>query len=453
MTENIPLRTRILSKNDTQRIHQAAMQTLGETGMAVHDDDTRKRLIQAGCKESEDGHVLFDESLIERTLVTVPSRMVLYQRNGTAAIDTGDTVTRYSPGLNCIDILDYKTGEHRPCLLEDIIKIARLCEQLPNIDMVASMGNPTDIPPEDQAMATVRAMVEHSDKPLAFIAHDEVEAETIWNFIADVAGGWTALTDKPLAMDLTGPTSPLEIGREACRRLRLSARKSVPTVCYPALMPGINGPMTLAGALAQSGAEILAGVVIHQMEQPGAPVISGSAILPFDMRTVNIAYGGPEYILACLAAADYFSDIGLPSWVGAGCSDAHIVDSQAAAEAGANMTAGALSATSFIHNLGFLSSGKTGSLEMLVLCDELAGMTKRIASGITVNEDTLAVEITRSASKTGKFLTEKRHTARHTRTEMWVPSFFQRTAANDWQETGAKTMSQRMNEKLMDLLG
>ena len=68
--------------------------------------------------------------------------------------------------------------------------------------------------------------------------------------------------------------------------------------------------------------------------------------------------------------------------VGAGCSDAHDLDLQAAAEVGSNMTAAALAGTTFIHNLGFLSGGRTGSLEMLVLCDELAGMVGRLAAGM-----------------------------------------------------------------------
>ncbi len=445
------LRLRVLSEEDARQVHQAVLQILREPGMRVHDDDTRKMLKDKGCRESNDGYLLFDEELVQQALATVPRRMLLYHRNGETAVDTSDVVPHFSPGINCIDVLDYKTGEHRPCLLEDISKTARVCDRLPHIDMVASLGCPRDVPSDEEALATVRAMVEQTGKPVAFTGHNEIEAAEIWAYLAEVAGGWEALAAKPFALDLTGPTSPLKLSAEACRRLRHAAQKRLPVVCYPGIMPGATGPITLAGTLAQSSAEILTGIVVHQLEAPGAPVVSGSAILPMDMRTGGLAYGAPDYSLACLAAVDYFNAIGVPTWIGAGCSDAHSMDSQAAAEAGMNMLAAVLSGTSFVHNLGYLSSGKTGSLEMLVLSDELAGMACQIAAGSVVNADTLAVDVTRRAAKTGSYLSDA-HTLKHVRTEMWIPSLFQRTSLHSWHESGAKTMGARIREKLRALL-
>jgi len=445
------MRLRLLSEADSQAIHRAALRILREIGMFVMDHDTRKMLKQAGCRESDDGYLLFDQELIERMLESVPSKMMLYDRNGKVAVDSSSASPHFSPGLNCINVLDHMTGEHRLCRLKDIEETARICDRLPNIDMAAGLGNPSDLPASEQAMATVQALAEGTRKPLAFIAHDEVEAEQIWSYLAELAGGWKALAARPFALDLTGPRSPLELGEEACRRLRFAARHRLPVVCYPAIIPGASGPITLAGALAQSAAEILGGIVVHQMEGPGAPVISGSAILPMDMRSGQIAYGSPEYTLACLGAVDYFDHIGVPSWFGAGCSDAHTVDARAAAEAGRNLQIAAMSGTSFIHNLGYLSAGKTGSLEMLVLCDELAGMAKIFAAGIQVNEDTLAVEVTRRAYKDHSFLMDE-HTLRYVRTAMWQPALFRRVALEEWRNSGAKKMQKRVREKLMDLL-
>jgi trimethylamine--corrinoid protein Co-methyltransferase len=115
----------------------------------------------------------------------------------------------------------------------------------------------------------------------------------------------------------------------ACRRLAFAARRRLPVVCYPALLPGTNGPVTIAGALAQINAECLSGLVMHQLAGPDSPVVTGSSILPMDLRSGGIAYGSPEYALAGLAAVDLFTDLGIPSWVGAGCSDAHTMDAQA----------------------------------------------------------------------------------------------------------------------------
>jgi trimethylamine--corrinoid protein Co-methyltransferase len=317
--------------------------------------------------------------------------------------------------------------------------------------MASGLGNPSDVEPSKQALETVKAIVDQSAKPLPFIAHDEVEDEEIWGYLAEVAGGWDTLAEKPFALDLTGPYSPLELGEEACRRLRHAARRRLPVVCYPAMIPGTTGPVTLDGAIAQSSAEILAGLVVHQLEQPGSPVITASAILPMDMRSGAIAYGSPEYLMVGIGAVDFFDDLGVPTWIGAGCSDAHTVDAQAAAEAGMSLYIASLAGTAFIHNLGFLSAGKTGSLEMLVLADELAGGVKRLAAGIQVSEESLGVEVTRRAAKDHSFIMDD-HTLRHMSTAMWEPALFTRKSLEGWSAGGSAPMQSRIRERLEDLL-
>jgi trimethylamine--corrinoid protein Co-methyltransferase len=445
------MRLRALSRRETGAILRAALRILGETGLGVADAGTRRLLRQAGCREAADGYLRLGEELVRKALESVPAGMILYDRQGRVAVDTGGPRPCFAPGLNCVSVLDHATGAHRLCLLKDIEETARLCDRLPNIDLAAGLGNPSDVTAAEQAMATVQALARHTLKPLAFIAHDEREDEAIWGHLAELAGGWTRLADRPFALDLTGPYSPLQLGEEACRRLRFAARRRLPVVCYPALITGAAGPVTLAGALAQSAAEILGGVTVHQLEQPGAPVISGSAILPMDLRTGGIAYGSPEYILACLGAVDFFGDLGVPTWVGAGCSDSHTVDAQAAAETAANLHAAVLSGTSFVHNLGFLSAGKTGSLEMLVLCDELAGAAKAFAAGITVREETLAVEVTQRCHRNHSFLMDP-HTLRHMGSALWQPALFQRSTLESWLSAGAVQTRERLRERVRRLL-
>ena len=445
------MKLRLLSEGDCKAIYRAAIQILQEMGMMVKDLDTRRMLQKAGCGASEDGYLHFEEQLVQKAINSVPEKMVLYDRNGDMAVDSADVLPHFAPGLNSINILDHRSVEHRLYTLKDIEETARLCDRLPNIDMAAGLGNPSDLPASEQAMATVKALTEGTRKPLAFIAHDEKEDEEIWSYLAELAGGWDRLAKKPFALDLTGPYSPLELGEEACRRLKFCARHRLPVVCYPALITGAAGPVTLAGAIAQSSAEILAGIVVHQLEQPGAPVISGSAVLPMDLMTGGITYGSPEYSLACLGAVDFFGDLKIPTWFGAGCSDSHTVDTQAAAEAGMNLQGAVLSGTSFIHNLGYLSAGKTGSLEMLVLCDEIAGSLKTFVKGVDVDEETLAVDVTRRGYKDHSFMMDE-HTLSHMRTALWQPSIFQRATREQWSQSGSVQAIKRIRERVTELL-
>lgn len=446
-----PMQLRVLDDAGCRNIHRAVLDILLKTGIDLQDEDTRRRLMDTGCRERANGFVSFPETVVERALAALPRRVMLYDRGGRPVVDTASPVPRFCPGVNCIDVLDHRTGEIRPCLLEDIARTARVCEGLEHMDMAANLGNPGDLPPEEQALASVRTLVEHSQKPVAFIGHDDAEVRRIWKFLAGEAGGWPALADRPFGLELTGPTSPLTLKGEACRRLRFAAERRLPVVNYPALFPGINGPMTLAGAVAQSSAEMLAGVVVHQTAQPGAPLISGSAVIPLDMRTVTLSYGSPEYLLAGLASADYLCYLGVPAWIGAGCSDAHLLDGQAYSEAAAGIFTTIFSGARLIHNLGFLSSGKTGSLELLVWCNELAGMAKRMARGVDVDAETLAVGVTLAAGESGDFLKHP-HTKTHVRQEMWVPTLMQRFSQGTWRDRGATDARERIRGRLAELL-
>jgi trimethylamine--corrinoid protein Co-methyltransferase len=448
----VTARLRLLTGEDSARVRAASFRILAEVGLQVDDAETRAALKQAGCRADGEGRLRFSEEVVLRALEKAPRRLVLYDQDGKPKIDTADAVPRFGLGINCIRSLDWRTGEHRSCTLADIRETARLCEKLPNVDLVASLGNPNDLPPAEQALAAVRALAEGTRKPLAYAAHDEVEDQAIWGWLAERAGGWQALTDRPFALDLTGPHSALRLGEEACRRLAFAARRRLPVVCYPALLPGSNGPVTLEGALAQSTAEILAGLTVHQLAGPGSPVVTGSSILPMDLRSGSIAYGSPEYVMAGLAAVDLFTDLGIPSWIGAGCSDAHTVDAQAAAEAGMNLHLAALSGTSFIHNLGYLAGGKTGSLEMLLLCDELAGSARRLAAGLAVTEANLAVEVTTRAAPDNSFLTDE-HTLAHMRTALWAPALLQRASLEDWVREGSPSLQDRLRARLREMLG
>ena len=77
-----------------------------------------------------------------------------------------------------------------------------------------------------------------------------------------------------------------------------------------------------------------------------------------------------------------------------------------------NMSIAAMAGSSLIHNLGYLSAGRTGSLENLVLCDELANMVTRLSRGIEVNADTLALDVIKRAGPDNTFASD-RHTYAH----------------------------------------
>ena len=442
----------LINFSNLEAIHKTVKEVLWKVGAIFEHPPTRTNLIQNhGCREGDGGYIHIPPDLIDQVISTTPSHIKLYDLEGRERVDTSSKISSFCPGHNCVRILDFRTDELRPCHLDDIRETARVCAQLANIDMVCSLGYPSEIPPEDEVTETVRAMYENCTKPAALLAHDEFIQERMMNVVADITGGWNRIADKPVSIELMGPVSPLTLPAELCVRLINCARWRAPVVCYPATFPGMSSPISIAGAIVQSSAEALAGILIHQLEEPGAPVISGSAILPMDLRQANLAYGSPEYMLAGLGASDYFRHIGIPSWIGAGCSDSHQFDAQAAAEVGANLMVSALAKTPFVHNLGFLSGGRTGSLEILTLCDELIGWISKMANGISVNSETLALEVIQRAVPENDFLTDP-HTQARFLTENWYPNLSERSDAEAWLESGGLDMQARIKQKIRDIL-
>jgi len=442
----------LVNAADAGLIHEAVKTILWKVGAIIEHSSTRDLLVKHhGCHQSSDNYIHLPPDLVDLAISTVPDKILLYDHDGNVRVDTSSKTSSFCPGHNCVRILDFRTDELRACSLEDIRETATLCEQLPNIDMVCSLGYPSEVPPEDEVVETVRAMFENCRKPAALLAHDEVIQERMMTLIADMTGGWNRLADKPVSIELMGPISPLKLPEELCLRLINCARWRTPVVCYPATFPGMSSPISTAGAIAQSSAEAIAGIVVHQLTEPGAPVLSGSAILPMDLRQANLAYGSPEYMLAGLGASDYFRSIGIPSWVGAGCSDSHQFDAQAAAEAGANLTIAAMAKTPFVHNLGFLSGGRTGSLELLTLCDEMIGWSTKMSTGVEVSAETLAVEVMERAIPGNDFLTDP-HTQARFLTENWYPNLSDRSDAEAWMESGGQDMKARVKQKIRDIL-
>ncbi len=433
-------------------IHEAVKAILWDVGVIIEHREMRQRLVREhGCREDTNGYIHLAPDLVEWAIEQAPRHIKLYDHDGNLAVDTASRTPSYCPGHNCVRILDFRSNELRPCSLNDIRETARLCEVLPNLDMVCSLGYPSEVPPEDEVTETVRAMYENSRKPAALLAHDEVIQERMLNLIAEMTGGWQRMADKPVCLELMGPISPLKLPGELCLRLINCARWGIPAVCYPATFPGMSCPISTAGAIAQSSAEAIAGIVIMQLTQPGAPVMSGSSILPMDLRQANLAYGSPEYMTAGLGAADYFKSIGIPSWIGAGCSDSHQFDTQAAAEAGANLAIAGLASTPFVHNLGFLSGGRTGSLQMLTLCDEMIGWSSKMANGVEVTADSVALEVVKRAVASNDYLTDD-HTQQRFMTETWYPGLCERSDADAWLEAGAVDMTARVNQRLHEIL-
>jgi trimethylamine--corrinoid protein Co-methyltransferase len=231
-----------------------------------------------------------------------------------------------------------------------------------------------------------------------------------------------------------------------------AAKKGLPYVLGPSAVAGGTAPVTLAGAMAQMNAEMLAGLVMYELQREGAPfvMVCGSPI-PMDMRTGIASYGSPELMLYQSGMAELQRYQGLPTFGLAGCTDAKVFDEQASMEGALSVFLAALSGVNMIHDVGYMEYARTASLEMLVVMDEMIGSVRFILNGIEVSDETLALDVIDEVGPGGEYLT-KDHTLRHFR-EAWVPRVVgERQTYEAWLAKGSKTLRERANERARQIL-
>ncbi len=267
---------------------------------------------------------------------------------------------------------------------------------------------------------------------------------------AAVAGGYEALAEQQHILLYAEPSSPLKQTESAVDKLLLMAENRLPIVHSPAPLMGGTGPIKMAGGLVMSLAEILSSLVVHQLKQPGAPFVFGAGVHHLDMLASQICYASPEFQLTKAAIAELGRWYGIPTWGYAGCSDAKVMDEQAALEAMLSVMMAKLSGANLIHDVGYVESGLTISFEMIVLTDELIAMTDNLMKGIEVNQDTLMVDEIHAVGPGGHFLETDQTLAKFR--DFWYPGLLDRNIREKWLESGATTLGQRLNTRVKEIL-
>jgi len=439
-----------LEKSQCEQIHQAALEILRRTGVRVFHKEALRLLSEADCVVREENWVHIPPSLVEWALQQPPSRVALCRR-GSSEISAAlqERTVNFGPGSDCPNYLDPRTGERRLFSLADMRKVLQLADSLPELSFLMSMGIPSDHPSNTYRKQFATA-IQNCLKPIVFVCDDVEDCRRIVAAAAAVAGGEERLRLNPTLLLYSEPTTPLQHSKTALEKLLVMAQTGIPVVHSPAPMMGGTAPITMAGGLALSAAEVLSGLVIHQLKRAGSPFVFGSGLHHLDMRTAISVYGAPEFQLARMAVADMGRFYGLPTWGYAGHSDSCLFDEQASADAVFSTNVALQSGTNLVHDVGYLEAGLTNSPEMIVFTCEMISMLRRFQEGFAIDSENLALQVIHRVGPGGNFLTED-HTVEHFR-EYWQPTLLTRQRFDSWKEEGAMTLGQRVREKTIGLM-
>lgn len=443
------LELKVITEDQAKQTIDGIFRILEEIGAEIQQKDAVALLKNAGC-EVDGNRVKIPRSLVEKCLESAPSVIDIYDRKGELAMSLGERNVYFGPGPTCPSFRDARTGERRPARKRDAADTARVADALSNIDYVMSLCMIAD---EAKGLADVHeihAMIQNTTKPLCGWAFDASNAQSIIDMCAAVRGGLDALREKPLFILYCEPTSPLVHTEEAVEILMLCAKNGIPCVYTPGMMMGATAPATIPATITMGLAESLTGLVIAQLVNKGAPMICAAPGGPMDMKTMNHSYGAPDFYLLNSIGAEVTHALGLPTWHTAGCTDSKAIDAQAASEAMMGIICALGSGGNLVHDVGFTDLGMTGSIEQLVICDEIISMARHLYKGVEFSEDTFAFDTIEKVGPGGNFLLED-HTLDHY-SDVWYPVLGDRNPWGKWMENGGLDMTQRARVEIRKIL-
>ncbi len=441
---------RVLSDRKIEQIYRAALACLERTGVKLLNAEARELMAAAGARV-EGERVRIPPAVVEQAVASSPRSFTLWDRTGSRPLELAPGRNYFGPGPTCTYFVDPENGQRRKARRGDPGLTARVADGLKNIDYVMSLALIDDVPPNLVPVYEFAEMVANTTKPVVAWAFRLEELVDIYEIGVAVAGSAEALRRRPFFAFFTCAQPPLvHMGKDVANVL-WAVEHDLPVVYVGGGSIGGMAPITMAGTLVVALADTLAGLTLVQLKKPGAPVSLGSVTAPIDLRTGRPAYGGPELSLGCAAMADIARYLGLPYMGTGGASEAKVLDQQAAIESTVQVLFSGLSGATLVHDVGFLDCADIGSLEMLVMTDEIIGLMRRLLRGVEVNEDTLMLELIDQVGPGGEFLSTE-ETAWRGRQELWIPGLFDRDPWPRWEAAGGPVMADRTKARLRQLL-
>jgi trimethylamine:corrinoid methyltransferase-like protein len=432
----------ILSPADVERIHAAALDVLAETGVMFYSGRALDALEAHGATVDRETTVArIPASAVEEALSTLPRTFTLGGREPEFDLPLdGEHVYLSSDG--CATRVREADGTVRQSVKQDVYEAARVVEGLDNLSMTSALVSAQDTPEESRVLHEFEACMRASRKHSMVVSmKDATEAKALIRMAEAVAGGSAELRRRPTFSVILGTVSPLHQERFGIDMAITLAEAGIPSLLYPMPILGATSPITPAGAAVMGAAEILAAVTAVQLAHPGAKLIHAGGPTSLYMRTGSYFANVPEALLLRGVQGQMARHWGLPAGLGWGGTKAKLPDAQSAYENTLGLVLEFLSGADFLFGAGLLDSVQIMSLEELVIADEVFGMVTRLVRGVSVERETLAVDLIKKLGFRGDYLFEQ-HTREHVR-ELWQARLGETGTYDSWKGAGSPRLEDK----------
>lgn len=433
-----------LSDADAEAVHRAALEVLAEVGMTKATPRVLQAALAHGCWQDEAGRLRFPPEIVDKCLQSAAKSFIVHGRDPALDFEARNGLVNFATGGAAVMMLDRKTKTYRPSLLSDLYDLARVANDLTNIQWFARPVVATDVADNfDLDVNTIYACAAGTDKHIAtsFTSGDHVHR--CLPMLDLLAGG--DFRKRPFCtVHATTVVSPLNFAEDSLDVACAAIDIGMPIHAQTGPQAGATAPAALAGTLVQVCAEGLASLCVINMLSLGHPVVLGNWAFTSDLRTGAFSGGGGEAALLGAASGQMSAFYGIPGGMGAGMSDSKLPDNQAGYEKALTMTLAALSGGGFVYeSAGMLASLLGCSVEALIIDDEMLSSVRRVARGIEVTPDSLSVDVIRQAALGAGHFLGADQTLRLMETEFTYPKHADRASPDDWAAAGGSDIWDR----------
>ncbi len=429
---NPRLNLNILDAEAVRRIHTATLDVIETVGVKFPSPKVLDLWQELGASVNRETSVVkIPGEKIEEALKHAPPAFTLAARDNALDLPLdGNHVFVGTDGCG-VEIIDINTNELRRSCLKDVEEIARVADSL---DQVAFQWVPVsaqDRPPDTRSLYELKAIWENSTKHVQTESiYSEKEANAAIEMAAVVAGGATELRKRPLLSFMECSISPLAHDGGSLEAALVAASAGLPVGFMTMVSCASTGPATLAGSLVVGNAEVISALALIQFVYPGAPVFYAAAQTSMDLRTGAYTGGGPEDFLFGAASnvlADFYN---IPLSMGSFATGAKEPNWQAGIENSLSTVMASLTMSDMLVGIGLLNGSLIWSFEQMIMDCEIFDIVHKMMQGITVNEETLALDTIRKVGPGEHYLTQA-HTRDHMR-ELWVSKLMDRRPYSQW---------------------
>jgi trimethylamine--corrinoid protein Co-methyltransferase len=429
----------VLSPGELERIHEATLQIMEDVGVRFPSALALDVLARNGCKVDRATRVVrLPRTVVLEAVAEAPSEYLLAGRDPAADLLIDGRHCYLSNDGSGVFMHDHRSGETRPSTKSDVAASARFVDALPDVSYYwGPLVTSQDAPPATRALHDAEAAFANTGKHFQTVTTvGERSAHYVVEMAAAIVGGTEELRRRPIVSFMQCAVDPLAHDGPGLEANLVAAEHGLASGFMPMPLAAGTGPATLAGTLVVQNAEALSGVVLLELASPGVPSFFAGAPSVIDLRTGGYTGGSPEDYLLAAASTQLARFYGVPMTMGTMATGAKEPDWQAAIDDSLSTFASVMSCADMMNGCGLLNGSKILSYPHMIMETEVYRIVQRRAGGITVDDETLALDVIRKGGPNGTYLAES-HTRRHTK-EIWRPGIWDRSTYDGWLRGGRK---------------